>query len=398
MKLGTSLKELERQFSLCIKCKQCTYGSWPENLPACPINDKYKFFTYSGGGIIYLARGMLLGLIEEDHYEEVLDVVAKCTNCQFCGQTCKLVKVAPPYQNVTDLVRLLKIHLVKKGIYASNKHRETIDFIKEKRRPFAVSAEEQKELGLLKRSVPNKGEILLFPGCVTSYRDRENLRAVIEMLNLAGVDYQMEGDESCCGAPLLDLGSIEGVAGLVDRHIGQMERMNIRKVVFLCPHCQEIFRDVYPQLAKKTLSFELMFITRYLMNLIEEKKLGPLKAVPLKTSYHDPCYLGRSLGDFDSARGILKRIPGLEFTEMRRVREESYCCGAGGGAKILGQENALAIGQERARDFMKTGAEVLATSCPHCKSQLGDPNLGKIMSKNLVVKDVAEILRISIRD
>jgi Fe-S oxidoreductase len=79
---------------------------------------------------------------------------------------------------------------------------------------------------------------------------------------------------------------------------------------------------------------------------------------------------------------------------MKRAREENYCCGAGGGVKILEPENAMAIGQERAKDFMKTGSEVLATSCPHCKSQFLDVN--KSIGKNFVVKDVVEILRASL--
>jgi len=219
---------------------------------------------------------------------------------------------------------------------------------------------------------------------------------VIEMLNMAGVDYQMEEEECCCGAPLLDLGSVDGMAGLVDRHLEQMKRMRIRKVVFMCPHCQEAFKEIYPQMAKKELDFKLMFITSYLMKLIEEKRLEPLKSIPLKMSYHDPCYLGRSLGDFDSTRTIFKKIPGLQFVEMRRAREENYCCGAGGGVKILEPENAMAIGQERAKDFMKTGSEVLTTSCPHCKSQFRDVN--KSISKNFLVKDVVEILRASLKE
>jgi hypothetical protein len=80
MKMDFGLKELERQFSLCIRCKRCTYGNWPENLPICPIYDKYKFFTYCGGGIIYLARAILLGLIEKENYDEVLKVISKCTS------------------------------------------------------------------------------------------------------------------------------------------------------------------------------------------------------------------------------------------------------------------------------------------------------------------------------
>ena len=265
---------------------------------------------------------------------------------------------------------------------------------RERRRPFAVSPEEDKEIRLLKGRVPNKGEVLLFSGCVTSYRNRENLKAVIEILNKAGTDYRMMDEEWCCGAPMIDVGSVDGMAGLIDHHLEQMKKMKIRKVVFLCPHCQETFKDVYPQMTEKALDFELMFITRYLMELIEENKLEPSKTVSLRISYHDPCYLGRSLGDFDSARGIFKKILGLEFVEMRRTREESYCCGAGGGVKVLEPENAVAIGLERAKDFMKTEAEVLVTSCPLCKSQFHD--LNRNMGKNIVVKDVVEILRASV--
>ena len=34
------------------------------------------------GGLFILARGMLLRLIEEDRYDEVLEVLSKCTSCQ----------------------------------------------------------------------------------------------------------------------------------------------------------------------------------------------------------------------------------------------------------------------------------------------------------------------------
>jgi Fe-S oxidoreductase len=214
------------------------------------------------------------------------------------------------------------------------------------------------------------------------------------MLNKSRIDYRMMDDEWCCGAPLLDLGSVDGIARLVDHHLEQMKKMKIRKVVFLCPHCQETFRNVYPQVLGNELELELIFITKYLRELIENKKMEPSKAVPLKMSYHDPCYLGRYLGDFDSARDILQKIPALEVTEMRRNREDSYCCGGGGGVKFLEPENAMAIGQERARDFMKTGAEVLATSCPLCKWQFRDVH--RSLGRDIVVKDVVEILRLSL--
>jgi len=79
---------------------------------------------------------------------------------------------------------------------------------------------------------------------------------------------------------------------------------------------------------------------------------------------------------------------------MDRNKEDSYCCGAGGGSKILDQDNSLAIGQERARDFKKTGAEVLVTSCPLCKSQFRE--LNQYSNKEIVIKDAVEVLRDSL--
>ncbi len=393
MKLNANLKDLERQFSLCIKCKKCTYGNWPKNLPICPIYDKYKFFTYSGGGIIYLARGILLGLIEEDNYDEVLKVVSKCTSCGYCGQICKLVKAGPPYQNVTDLVRLLKINLVEQGVYLSEKHKQVIDTVKATRRPFGVSPDEEDALRGLKSEAPNKGEVLVFSGCITSYKNKENLDAVISILNKAGINYHMMDDESCCGAPLIDLGNVNELNKLAEHNLRAIQALGISQVVFLCPHCQETFINAYPQVLRKELDFEVTFITKYLSELINNK-LNSLKSLHYKISYHDPCYLGRYLGDFDSARDILKKIPKIDCVEMNRNREESYCCGAGGGTKILDYDNSMAIGMERVKDFKKTGAEVLVTSCPLCKSQFRD--LTKDISMKIVIKDVVEILRESL--
>ena len=393
MKVDRGLKELERQFSLCIKCKQCTYGSWPKNLPVCPINDKYKFFTYSAGGILYLARAMLLGLIEPADYDEVLKIVSRCTSCGYCGEICKLVKAGPPHENVTELIKLLKINLVKNGVYQSEKHKQVIDRIKERKRLF-FSSSKGKKLGMLKREVPNKGKTLVFLGCISSYKQEEIVGSVIEILNKAEIAYQIMDDEWCCGAPLLDLGDINGISEFAEYHLETIRKMGIDEVLFLCPHCQDMFKNVYPQVTGRELDFELISITKYLRGIIDSNQLKPSKALSYKVSYHDPCYLGRYAGDFDSPRAILDKIPMLDFVEMERNREESYCCGAGGGAWVLDSDNAVAIGQERINEFEKTGMDLLVTACPLCKDQFCGLNMSG--NKKIVVKDVVEVLKESL--
>jgi heterodisulfide reductase subunit D len=394
MKIDINLKELERQFSLCIRCKRCTYGSWPENFSICPIYDKYKFFTYCAGGIIYLARAIQLGLVDKDGYEEVLKVISKCTSCGFCGETCKLVEVAPPYQDVTGLIGLLKVDLVNRGVYLSDEHREAINRIKELRRPFLVSSDEKERFSSIKSKVTNKGKILVFSGCIPSYKVVENFDSVVNILNKAKINYRVMDDEWCCGSPLLDLGNVNGIAELAEHNLEAIKIMGVNQVVFLCPHCQTTFQNIYPQITKKGLEFESIFITKYLKELIEKNALKPSKPISYKITYHDPCYLGRHLGDFESARGILNEIPKINLVEMERNKGESYCCGAGGGARILDQENSALICRERMKDFKNTGAGTLVTSCPLCKAQFRDINQSP--TTQISIKDTVEILRESL--
>jgi Fe-S oxidoreductase len=57
---------------------------------------------------------------------------------------------------------------------------------------------------------------------------------------------------------------------------------------------------------------------------------------------------------------------------MERVREFSWCCGAGGGVRSAFPEFALFAARERIAEAQATGAEALVTSCPWCESNLED--------------------------
>ena len=103
--------------------------------------------------------------------------------------------------------------------------------------------------------------------------------------------------------------------------------------------------------------------------MIKEGKLNPTKNIDEEITYHDPCYLGRHNKILDEPREILEAIPGLEVKELERSRENSFCCGAGGG-KIWMEEEAPRVNWNRFEEIENHGVETVAAACPFVMSCL----------------------------
>ena len=107
-------------------------------------------------------------------------------------------------------------------------------------------------------------------------------------------------------------------------------------------------------------------------------------------TYHDPCHLGRHVGMYETPREVYNKIPGIKLVEMRRNRENAWCCGAGGGVKIGYPEWSLEISKERLEEAKETGASVVSSICPFCKTNLSDAN--EKYNMDFEVIDLIEIL------
>ncbi|HVN95231.1 MAG TPA: (Fe-S)-binding protein, partial [Syntrophorhabdaceae bacterium] len=139
--------------------------------------------------------------------------------------------------------------------------------------------------------------------------------------------------------------------------------------------------------------FEVVHISQYIYELINEGRIQITKEYARKVTYHDPCYLGRHNGVFDEPRGILQKIPGLTLTEMAEVREDSLCCGMGGGRAWMETEKNERFANLRVEQAVRTGAQVLATACPYCVFALEDSRLVTNHADDIEIKDITEILQ-----
>jgi Fe-S oxidoreductase len=235
-------------------------------------------------------------------------------------------------------------------------------------------------------------EILYFSCCYTSYdpRLKKVAQAMAQILNKAGVDFGILGSkENCCGESVRKAGNEEAFKHLARENIKTFVDNGVKKILLSSPHCYHTFKNEYPEFM---VNFEVVHVSQYLFQLLQEGRLELAKEYEKKVTYHDPCYLGRHNGVYDEPREVLKKVPGLELREMAESREDSLCCGMGGGRIWFETPVAERFSNLRLEQAMGVGAEVLATSCPYCITQFEDSRLTLEDSEAIQIKDITEII------
>jgi len=130
-----------------------------------------------------------------------------------------------------------------------------------------------------------------------------------------------------------------------------------------------------------------------LLELIDEGRIKLTGEYAKKITYHDPCYLGRHNGIYDEPREVLKKVPGLEMNEMADCREDSLCCGGGGGRVWMETQKGERFSDIRVEQAMDVEAEVLVTACPYCITMLEDSRVTMGADEKIEIKDITEIIQ-----
>ncbi|MHC4932864.1 MAG: (Fe-S)-binding protein [Planctomycetota bacterium] len=235
-------------------------------------------------------------------------------------------------------------------------------------------------------------EILFFVGCYYSYDPRmmKVARATANLLKKAGVEFGILGSqEVCCGESIRKAGNEEVFRALAKENIKTFIDKGVKRILVSSPHCYDTFRNEYPEFM---VSFDVVHITEYLSELIEQGRLELDGEFARKVTFHDPCYLGRHNGIYDPPRELLKRLKGLELEEMADHRKDSLCCGGGGGRIWMDTPKGERFSDLRMDQAREVGAEVLVTSCPYCISNFEESRLSLPDDDPFQVKDLTEVL------
>lgn len=216
-------------------------------------------------------------------------------------------------------------------------------------------------------NLPEKGNVIYYPGCSLSLLRPEIARMTVELLRERGLNPAYLGSkEVCCGSIVRKLGDEESFRKQVASLMESFAKAGAKKIVASCPGCM-ISLNIAKELSGRK-DIEILHVTQALANL----KFGKQSASNgwKKVTYHDSCELGRGLGFYDPPRRLIEAIPGVELVEMERSREQGACCGSGAGVKSGYPELANAIANKRMKMAESTGASILITACPWCLENL----------------------------
>ena len=429
-----ALEDYANDMWRCTRCSYCKFVPYmkqdkKEYETVCPSVDEYAFHGYSCSGRLISA----LAFLEEriDYTDGFLDMIYRCLLDGACDVSCKNQRDMEPLQ----IMQELRARCVTDGQMLPE-HMLHIDGLrKEDNMMLAKKADRDKwAAGLdIRRLGQESAKVLLHVGCRYSFD--EDLWPVLtkaaKLLKKAGIDFGIMGtDEVCCGLRPFEMGYRAEALKYAESNTENWKARKVKTVVTLCSDCYQSFNVNYERFKLKPAGVEVLHITQYLERLIKAKKLKLKKEIPVHVTYHDPCHLGRlgepwihwegverrvteglvglivhdppkefrrgANGVYEAPRDILRAIPGINLTEMERIREYAWCCGAGGGVYEAFPDFAESTATKRIAEAKSTGADAIVTACPWCVRVFKDAiaKNGDSMEVHDIIELVAEATNI----
>jgi Fe-S oxidoreductase/nitrate reductase gamma subunit len=314
----------------------------------------------------------------------------QCTTCAACMEACPVFIEQMP--KIVDMRRFL----VMEEADFPDSMQEAIMSLERRGHPFsgtqATRVDWAEGLNVRLAGEAKDAEVLLWVGCGGALVERNQrvTRATAQLLEQAGVNFAIMGrEEKCSGDPARRIGNEFLFETLAKENVKNLNKYEVKKVITACPHCFNTFKNEYPQYGGR---FEVYHHSEYLARLVEEGKLKPISESDQKITFHDPCYLGRQNGVYDAPRALVQISSRVGAVEMERSRNQSFCCGGGGGMSFVDEPAGQRVNQERAREAIETGADVLAVGCPFCMTMMEDGINARKGERDVKVLDVSELL------
>jgi Fe-S oxidoreductase/nitrate reductase gamma subunit len=314
-----------------------------------------------------------------------------CTTCMACVEACPV-----GIEHLTHIVQMRR-HLVDEGIMDDNLQTALMnlgDYGNSFGQPERTRGKWTQGLSFkIKDARKEPAQYLWYVGDYASFDPRlqEISRTVARVLHQAGVDFGILYDgEKNAGNDARRVGEEGLFEMLVEDNVAALQRAKFKEIFTTDPHTLNTLRNEYPEFGA---DYVVHHYTGLLARLIDEGKLKFSKQLGYKVTYHDPCYLARYNRETDAPRRVMQAL-GLELIEMPRCRDNTFCCGAGGGriwmddSDIQERPSEMRIKEALSLD----GVQLFLTACPKDYTMYTDAVKTSGNEGRIEVKDIIELV------
>ncbi len=365
-------------FAWCYQCAKC--------VPVCPVDivgdyGPRKLYRKAQAGIDW-TQGPDLWL---------------CTTCANC------LRVCPKEVDMVQIMPAVREQALLAGNNVPAELQEALENTFRYGNPLGQPAR-KREAWVKKAGVPvpllpkekRPVEWLWWVECYPSYHPRgiDASIALAKIFNALEVDFAILGREEKCAGDSQRLAGERGLFEmLAEQNIATLSKYEFQRIVVTDPHALNAFRKHYPKYGGE---YEVWHYTQLLAQHLGKLKELMTKPLNRKVTFHDPCYLGRHNGEYEAPRQLIQALPGVEFVEMWRCRENGYCCGGGGGGMwldgyVVNYQNRR-LSEQRVLEAIATGADTLVVVCPYEVSRFEDAVKSTGNEGKLEVRDVVELI------
>ena len=236
-------------------------------------------------------------------------------------------------------------------------------------------------------------DVLWFVGDYASFdpRSQRVTRTLARLFQAAGVDFGILYDgERNAGNDVRRVGEEGLFEALAEENVATISGCEFTRIVTSDPHSLNTLRNEYAAYGG---DWEVVHHTAFLLELIEAGRLDVGARLGHRVTYHDPCYLGRFNGGYDAPRAILAAL-GCTLVEMPRNRDNSFCCGAGGGRIWIPDTPGLERPSEnRIREAVGLGElDFFVVACPKDVTMYEDAIKTTGNAQRLELRELTELV------